>query len=151
MPTQQQGAIWVVVADSARARIFRAESPTAVLHEQEVMANPEARQPGRDLVTDDAGRAFSRVGEHHATMGREPEAKEHEIERFAHQLAQRLNEARVQHALAHLVLVAPPAFLGVLRQQLDPHVAALVVHSIDKDLSQLRADELRQRLPPRLI
>jgi len=114
------------------------------------MVHPEARQPERDLVTDLGGRSFSRVGNFRATMGREVEAKEHENEVFARQICHRLDEARTHGELESLVLLAPPAFLGLIRKNLDQQVLARVGLSIDKDLTQLRADELRQRLPRRL-
>ena len=120
------------------------------LQERETLVNPEARQPQRDLVTDASGRSFNRFGPGRATLGHEADAKEHDYEIFARQIAQRLNEARVRGELDKLVLVAAPAFLGLLRKNLDPHVLDLVTASIDKDLTQLRADKLRARLPQRL-
>lgn len=143
--------VWVVVADSARARLFTADNAVGPLHERETLVNPEARQPQRDLVSDASGRSFNRFGPGRATLGHEADAKEHDYEIFARQIAQRLNEARVRGELAKLVLVAAPAFLGLLRKNLDPHVLDLVTASIDKDLTQLRADKLRTRLPQRLV
>lgn len=149
-PQNRGATVWVAVADSARARLFAARTPLAPLEEVESLVNPEARIPERDLVSDAPGRAFRRVGRQRASMSSEVSAKQHDIQNFARQIAERLNEARVRGEYHKLVLVAAPAFLGVLREQLDKHVLELVVTTLDKDLTQLRADELRARLPERL-
>jgi protein required for attachment to host cells len=61
-----------------------------------------------------------------------------------------LYEGRTHGEYDRLVLIAAPAFLGMLRENLDKHVLDQVTLSMDKDFSQLRADELRARLPKRL-
>ena len=91
---QMEKRVWVVVADSARARLFTADNAVGPLDERETLVNPEARQPQRDLVTDASGRSFNRFGPGRATLGHEADAKQHDYEIFARQIAQRLNEAR---------------------------------------------------------
>lgn len=151
MASNGNSRIWVLCADSARARFFSAATPTGPLEECEVLVNPEARQPEQDLITDQAGRTFSnRFGPGRGTMGGEGEAREHDIEIFAHRIAQRLNELRVHDEMRTLILVAAPAFLGLLRKNLDEHVLTMVTLTLDKDFSQLRGDELRSRLPQQL-
>ena len=46
-----------------------------------------------------------------------------------------------------LVLVASPRFLGRIRASLSGPSADLVVHTIDKELTQLAADKLAEHLP----
>jgi protein required for attachment to host cells len=142
--------VWVIVADSGRARIFSATSRTAPLDEKEVLINPEGRLHDRDLTTDLPGRTFSRVGSQRAAMTTEVDPKQHDVIMFAKQVAQRLDQGRTHGEYQRLVLVASPAFLGLLRENLDKHVREQVALTIDKDLTQLRADELRARLPKRL-
>jgi protein required for attachment to host cells len=149
-PQNRAATVWVAVADSARARLFAARNALAPLDEIETLVNPEARIPQRELVSDAPGRSFRRVGRQRALMSSEVNAKQHETLAFARQIAERLNEARVRGEYHKLVLVAAPAFLGVLREQLDKHVLELVCTTLDKDLTQLRAEELRARLPQRL-
>lgn len=143
-------AIWVLVADKARARIFSAASPTAALEEKEDFLNPEDRVPERDLVTDRPGRAHSSVGNQRSGMSSEVDAKTHEAQMFAKEVAGRLAKARVNGEYDRLVLVAAPAFLGMLREKLDAHVLATVALSLDKDLTHLAARELREHLPKQL-
>ena len=138
-----------MAADSGRARIFTAATPTAALDEKEVMLNPEARNPERDLTTDAPGRAH-KPDQQRAGMGSSVDPKEHEAMMFAKQLARRLYDGRTHGEYDRLVLIAAPAFLGMLRENLDKHVLEQVSLSMDKDFSQMRADELRARLPKRL-
>ena len=49
-----------------------------------------------------------------------------------------------------LVLVAPPAFLGVLRDKLPPRVEARVTDVIEKDYLHLDARTLKERLEQEL-
>jgi protein required for attachment to host cells len=144
------GRVWVIAADSSRARIFTAQSPTAKLEEHETLVNPEARLRDRDLVSDAPGRTFSRGSAQRSGMTSD-DPKEHEIDQFAKALAHRLDQGRTHNEYDHLVLVAAPAFLGKLRDTLDKHVLHQVALSMDKDLSQVSADELRARLPKRMV
>ena len=143
-------SVWVVVADKARARIFFAASPNAALEEKEVFLNPEDRVPERDLVTDRPGRAHSSVGNQRSGMSGEVDAKTHEAQMFAKEVAERLAKARANAEFDRLVLVAAPAFLGMLREKLDSQVLRCVTLTLDKDLSHLGARELREHLPKQL-
>jgi protein required for attachment to host cells len=144
------GRVWVIAADSSRARIFTAPSPSAELEERETLVNPEARLRDRDLISDAPGRTFSRASAQRSGMMSD-DPKAHEIDKFAKALAQRLEQGRTHDEYDHLVLIAAPAFLGVLRETLDKQVLHHVALSMDKDLSQMSADELRARLPKRMV
>jgi protein required for attachment to host cells len=54
--------------------------------------------------------------------------------------------ARHARRFERLLLVAPPHFLGVLRNTIGDGVAALVVASMSKDLTHDSADVTRQRI-----
>jgi protein required for attachment to host cells len=146
----RKAAAWVVVADSGRARIFLAATPTAGLQELETLLNPEARLYEQDLVSDRHGRTFNRVGHQRSAVSREVDAKKHEMIAFAKQIAHKLADARTRDDFEKLVLVAAPAFLGLLRENLDKQTMERVAIALDKDFTQLRAEEVRERLPKRL-
>jgi len=143
-------SIWVLVADKSRARVFAAASATGALEEKAVFVNPENRVPERELVTDRPGRAHSSVGGQRSGMSGEVDARTHEAEMFAKEVAGHLAKARGRGEFDRLVLVAAPAFLGMLRPKLDAQVRACVSVSLDKDLTHLNAGELRGHLPQRL-
>ena len=142
--------IWVLVADSSRARFFRATSPAGGLEELEDMTDPLVRMPERELGSDKPGRAFDRAGQGRHAMGKEVSFREEEIQAFARELAHHLREAREAGRYEGLVIAAPPAFLGELRKQIDPQTAAKVHAEVDKDLVKMEVAEIRERLPERL-
>ncbi|MDX1374790.1 MAG: host attachment protein [Burkholderiales bacterium] len=142
--------IWILSANASRATIFSAASPTAPLVEVEALSNPEARVKQMDLVSDRPGRTFDSVGAGRHAKAVEVEPKQHEEMRFAKSIAERLEHARVENAFERLVIIAAPAFLGLLRAHFGAPLAARVSQEIDKDYTALRPEALRARLPERL-
>lgn len=142
--------IWILSANSARATIFTAESAHAPLVELETFENPDARAKQMDLASDRAGRSFDSHGEGRHAMEVQVDPKQQVQTRFAQLIADRLEQARIAHAFEQLVLVAAPAFLGLLRPNFGAPLQSLVSLEVDKDYTALRPDELRARLPERL-
>lgn len=139
--------IWVLVADSGRARLFRAGGARAPLEEQTDLVMPAARLREQELLSDRPGRAFDSAGRGRHAMEPATPAKEVESRRFAARIAALLDAERQAGAFARLVLVAPPAFLGQLRAALGDPVRALVGAEVHKDLVRLDAAALREHLP----
>ena len=120
MVRQPMNQTWILVGDGSHARFFEAAdavSPWLMLHRVD-------REHSREK-TDRA--------ETHEDHG------EHE---FARQLAKELETARESGKFKHLVLVAPPKFLGQLRAELATPLTACVVKSFDKDYTQMAEGEL---------
>lgn len=125
---------YILVADAARARVFTRDARTLVEHDSLVHA--EGRLHEGDLVTDSGGDVHQSSTTAASASGGEDVATHHHAERFAKQVAERLYRARVENDLQKLILVAPPRFLGQLRDKLDGPTAQLVIHSLAKDLSK---------------
>jgi protein required for attachment to host cells len=140
---------WILVADAARARLFRVERPRGPLIEEADFVHPEDRLPEHELGSDDPGRVKGPGGMQHS-LGPDEGLKEKEAGRFAHDLAHHLRAGREQGRFRRLYVVAPPHFLGVLRQHVDEHTLALVIESFDKDLVRHGAEDIRKHLPERL-
>ncbi|ANJ66332.1 hypothetical protein A9404_02110 [Halothiobacillus diazotrophicus] len=150
----------MIVADAARARIFRIERQPEidrsvvqkpmhpgmreVLVELEEFWHPVARQHASEFASDAPG--FSSVAGMQSKFGMDEKTspKEQEEIRFAHQL----NQVLLAHVgnYDELYLVAPPHFLGLLRDQLDEQVQQKVTQQIDKDLSRLDKEEIQAHL-----
>ncbi|MDZ7749219.1 MAG: host attachment protein [Halofilum sp. (in: g-proteobacteria)] len=140
---------WILVADEARARLFRVERPRGPLLEEADFVNPEERLPEHELGADEPGRVRGPGGKQHS-YGPDAGMRAHEAERFAGELAKHLRQGREQGRFRRLYLAAAPHFLGALRHALDQHTAALVVDSYDKDLVRHTAEDIRGHLPYRL-
>lgn len=134
---------WIVVAESARARIFetasRAKPPTEIMS----LAHPASRLKEGELVEDRPGRAHGSGNRHGVGNG---DAHTHEVEIFAREVAAKLEQGRQEGRYGKLVLVAAPAFLGVLRHALTDQVEKKVSASLDKHLVDASPEDIRQHV-----
>lgn len=138
---------WILVADAAKARLFelhrKGDNPVEIA----CYTCPDGRSPGR-----------------HPTHGRLPRVQEgnspirHAIEpktslrdkhaqQFADTLGAIVRQGRQEGRYGRLILVAPPRFLGALRESLDEQTAACVVGEVRHELLALSPAELRTHLP----
>jgi protein required for attachment to host cells len=138
--------IWVIVADSSRARIFSAEKPDSMLKEVQTLAHPEARMHEGDMVSDRSGRGRG-IGH---DMGHESAAKEEENIQFAARLCETLESARIKGQLIRAYIVAEPRFLGMIRKHCSGALQNLIEAEIPKNLAAHSLDDIRSQLPARL-
>ena len=134
---------WIVVTDSAQGRIFSADTRSHELEEIEDLIHSESRIRDRELTSDRSGHAFGRVGGGRHDMSRQNSAHKHEIESFARQIAERLSNAHESGKFRQLRLSAPPAFLGLLRKQLNSRVLNNLEQAIDKNLVHEPVDVIK--------
>lgn len=142
--------IWFVVADEGRARVFERARPGATLQELKELHDELARARGADLRRDAKGRLYGR-GERFMGHTAEPETDPHkkEARKFARQIAHLLEQAHHARRYDRLFIVAAPAFLGMLRQELPDSVRKVVAGELDQDLVNLDTHQLEQRLQAR--
>jgi protein required for attachment to host cells len=144
---KREGAIsmqttWIIVADSSRGRIFEV-LPTQQLHEIEDFLHPEGRRSTRELKTDAEGRYFAQGNRFQThTSSPQVDALEHEMELFAKTLSERLEKGRVEQSYERLCVIAPPKFLGLLRNKLNAKTRKLIEKELPKDLSWFSAADI---------
>lgn len=139
-------AIWVVVADSTRARLFSTGEPSGSLTEFETLVHPESRLHQGDLVADRAGRDRGSDGSSH-DMSDATDAKREEAVRFACQVSELLEAGRISGAFDRLYLVVAPEFLGILRKRLPQSLQRLVSREVSKNLAAHQIGDIRKYLP----
>ncbi|MDB5811315.1 MAG: hypothetical protein JWN94_3437 [Betaproteobacteria bacterium] len=149
-------ATWIVSANAGRARFFAQERADGRLTEINDMVNTAARLRSADTETDDLGQRAASNSRHNTGAPTQPSGYEpnqtpveHQTENFARDVGKFLLKAYQEGRFRHLVLTASPEFLGVLREQLDAKVASAVSAQINKDYTQLRANELLDRIKAR--
>lgn len=138
-------AIWVLVADAARARLFKAVKRNGPLEELRDWAHPESRLHEGDLVTDGDG-TNQGPGGHHGVAA-DPVHKVAEAERFAIELAKDVDTSRANGEFSRIYLVAPPKFLGFFRKHASKELLDKVSGEVDKDLTTHAAEDIRKQLP----
>ncbi|MGJ0490115.1 host attachment protein [Methylobacter sp.] len=141
-------SFWILVADSSRARIFTADTPSSPLGELEDIAHTEGRLHDREITSDLPGRmrhVGGGVEGHPYNPSSDP--KKHEASNFAHSIAQHLQEARGENKFEQLVIIAEPTFLGMLRNNLPEQVKKTVCLELDKSITTHSAAEIRAHLP----
>jgi len=138
--------LWIVVADRSRARLFRAEAPRSIV-ETEDHANPDGRARERDLVSDRPSR-MPEMPAHARGALDSPSPEEHAAMQFARMLCDRLELGRTAGDYDRLVVIAPPEFLGMLRQAAGVHLRRSTVLEIGKNLTERSSEDIRAYLPP---
>lgn len=139
--------IWVLVADTTRARAFAAETRKGNLVEMFDLVNPEARLHERDLTSDLSGRAKSSTTGMSSSYGVEEKHKPTIVRRFAHTIAERLEHHRALGGFDKLYIAAERSFLGELRRVLNDNTAAILAGTVNKNLTRNPLADIRAALP----
>ena len=137
-------AKWIVVADSVRCRLFEQEFVESGYSEKQDWVHPESRQREGDVTADRPGSNGGAVGQGRHPMPQKTDQKEHEQEVFAREICEHLDKGRKNGEFNHLVLAAPPGFLGKLRSMMSTELSKMVVAEVNKDLTKYKPDELKE-------
>ena len=146
----------IVVADQSEADFYELEQRDMPPQFVRRLEDADAHLHDRDLKSDRPGRVFdhapaigSRRGAvgHHSTGG-ERNPRRVEARRFARRIGQALDEERRHNRYDRLVVMAAPAFLGLLREEIPAAVHALLSAEVGKDLVHEPPEALNAYLPP---
>lgn len=138
---------WLLVCDSSKARVYS-------LHKARIFNDPDpknlqllneythdaSRKKAADLISDKMGEFGS------GTFVEATSPKVHEAELFAHELLQHLETARKENNYRDLIIVAPPAFMGLLHKHMPHEIHKLVSKKIEKDYTQYNGNDLLNNL-----
>ena len=138
---------WLLVADAAKARLFEIPRKGADPLEIACFTHPDSRSPG--LHTDQGRLGRTQESANPARHAIEPHTtlQEKHAMQFADLLCDAIRQGRMENHYEQLVLMAPPRFLGVLRDRLDEQSLKCVVAEVGNDLLALSPAELRAYLP----
>jgi len=136
---------WVLVANASKAKLFANPGPRKGLRLLKEIDHPESRQKNADLVTDRPGHMQS-SGNGHGARQPQTEPKQNEARNFAQTLARELNQGRTSNQFNRAILVAPPAFMGLLNGNLDNQTAQMVSDRLEKDYTKATPKELAGHL-----
>ncbi len=137
---------WIVVAESARARIFTMSEIGGKLQEATDLSHPESRLHDTELSSDLPGRTFDSQGESRHGMDPATDPKEREAQAFAAEIARHIERGRHEGNFDALVLIAPPKFLGRLRAELTKPARDALVGELDKNLVEADTKTLERQV-----
>ena len=155
LPERPMNKSVVAVIDGSRARFLTLEPVEFPEHESgpnliehEGLHNSTKEQQGQDLWANvKTGRNRGSAGQSH---GYDDHRKKHIMEferRFAQAIATKLIGLTQTHQAHHLLLVAEPQILGLMRDALTPVLPKhLQLNELAKDLCQLRPHQLHEYL-----
>lgn len=139
--------IWVLVAETSRAKVYEQDFPRSELHELEGFTHTASRLKGTQLVADGPGRTFDSKGDGRHAMVPDSFPKDNEAKDFARMLAQYLEQHRNDNDFKKLVIVAPPGFLGMLREAMPHALKNMVAAEVGKNLVRESARAVQGHLP----
>ena len=143
--------LWVLVSNSARARVYECARPVDGLEQVAEFSHADSRQHPRDLVADKSGRVHDRHGEGRHSMEPDHTVKENEAENFAREIDEFLCTAQRQGRYENLAVIAAPRFLGRLRDHYTSWLPnAALFAELSKDLTAETPEKIRSELEPPL-
>ncbi len=153
---------FIVVADGAQARIFEKKSRNRPLELRHEMRSAASRTPTREQGTGKPGRGHGPRSGHGASGGQSvagggKSSGRHEFSDpvdwhdaaksdFLGELTDKIRSYARAEAFDDLILVAPARALGELRSRFDGDLARRLKGELEKDLTNLPAHELPERL-----
>jgi protein required for attachment to host cells len=147
--------IRIVVANQAEAAFYDLRSREAEPRFTSRLTDPLAHLHDRDFKSDRPG-SFSNHASlgggrrgatgHHGTGG-ERRPRKHEAVLFAGRIAEQLEQARRGGEFDRLVVMAAPAFLGLLRKALPAAVRLHVAAEVGKDLVNEPPESVQAHVP----
>ncbi|MBI4756709.1 MAG: host attachment protein [Betaproteobacteria bacterium] len=136
---------WILVANASLAKLYANHGPKKGLALVKEYEHPESRQKNAELVTDRAGYMQS-SGNGHGARQPQTEPKQNEMRNFAHELASELNSGRTTNRMQRIILVAPPAFMGLMNTVMDDQTSQLVTDRLEKDYTKAPPKDLASHL-----
>jgi protein required for attachment to host cells len=134
----------VLVAHDAGARLFDQPGPGKGLIELSSIDFEDGR---RSLTEINADRSGKMGGGGHAYESHD-DARNHAVNHFARTLVSELQQAHHRGEFGQLVLIAPPRFLGLLREAMNGTLSKVLIGTIAKDLPRASESELCEHLKP---
>lgn len=139
------GNTWILVANASKANLYLNSGPKKGLKKLKEFDHSASRDKASQLVTDRPGHNKSH-GNGRGAYVPATDPKQNEAHNFALELARQLDHGRSTNEFQRLILVAPPAFLGMLKSSMDTRVLGLVSDSFEKDYTKVAEKELSGHL-----
>ncbi len=141
----------IVVADRSEARFYDSLRPGASLTLVRRIDDPLARVQDQEILADRPGRVFDHapavsgrrgaVPRHDTSGERRP--RKHQATLFARRVVAELDSAQQEKRVDRIALIAPPAFLGLVRSEMSKELRGCVVIEVPKNLLRESLESIR--------
>jgi len=145
MPLEKK-TIWLLVADSAKARLYSVDRRERAFEAIGDWQDDVAGGKAQDIDADRPGRTFDSGGPGRHAMEPSSSPKGVAKARFVAMLADHLEAKAKKGAFDELHVIAAPRTLGELRELMDPAVKSRLVNEEAKDLTVRSKPELEKLL-----
>ncbi len=137
----------LVLADGQKAMFLRNQGHNGQIRLEKLQTFTLENLASHELGWDRPGRAYSRYTNDSSRSAYEaPDPHEQGETRFLQDLARAIDGALASDGYQHVVLMAPPRALGILRQALSPATQQRVQEAVAKDYLKTPMVELEQML-----
>ncbi|PUB15630.1 host attachment protein [Yoonia sediminilitoris] len=133
---------WIVLADTSAVRIAVNDGPAKGVYG---ISTKELQAPTVTELSDEPGMTKAPFGPDRGNIS-DPDLKGQAAAAFATDIVNFLDAEQAKDSFQRLVLVAPPAMLGLLRDRLTPRLRDILRADIPKDLTHLPLDKLPAHL-----
>lgn len=140
---------WILVADTAAARLFARENSGSLMRVEAFYHNASRQHEG-DLRTGGKGEVEDSAGHGRHQADPQTRTSEKHADFFAKEVSEKLKAGLNEEAFDALILVAEPQFLGRLRDHLDSPLLQRVTATIDKDWTNQNDAEIQKNLVAQL-
>ena len=141
------GTTWVAVCNGWRAQVYEWAGPGGPLLQLQIMVHTESRSRNLEITTDKPGRTQHRTRDgKRGSMAPPTYPKDVERQIFAREVAGFLSSRARRGEFVDLVLIAPPRFLGLLRELLSDLPQTMAIKTVDKDLTAVKPKDLMEAL-----
>jgi protein required for attachment to host cells len=141
----------VIVADQAIARVYSLATPRSRLKELATIDHSAGRLRNQGFEADRPGRSFQTSGKKRHALQRKIDPRTQHAMMFARSLAAQVEKMRLRGEVERLILVAPPKFLGLLRDALGTESRRLLQGQFLLNLTGMKAADIRARLPDKIF
>jgi protein required for attachment to host cells len=139
MPDHQR--LLFAIADGEHVRFVRPAEDNA-LRPDSAMDSFTAHKRSADLGSDHPGASYHTGSSAHHSLAPRHDMHALAKEKFAHAVADQLNDAGAAGGFDELVIVAPPHTLSAIREELNRTTDAKIIGTLQKDLLKIPDDEL---------
>lgn len=136
---------WVFLCDGAKALVLENAGDAAHLDLNTIDVAVQPLPPSHALGTDRPGRVHESAGVSRSAVGETDLHAEAEAA-FVKEAVGHLEKAAQSHGIKHIVVVAPPRALGVLRSAMGADLKARIQGEVAKDLMNLPIGEIEKHL-----